>query len=73
MPIFNKGTFRPRPAKRNPGKAPGKYDAPIPQTVPVWQRKLPLPQQPQKAAQGSAATRGTTLPVPDSAKQNVGL
>jgi hypothetical protein len=72
MPIFNKGTFRPRPSKRNPGRAPGKYDAPIPQTAPVSQRsKLALPQQPQKAAQGPASMPGTTRPYLTAQKRNV--
>jgi hypothetical protein len=74
MPVYDKGNFRPRPAKRNPGKAPGRYDAPIPQTAPVAQRtKLALPQQPQKAAQGATSMRGTTVAVADSAKRNVAL
>jgi hypothetical protein len=41
MPVFDKANFKPRPAKRNPGKAPGKYDAQIPQTVPLTQRAKP--------------------------------
>jgi hypothetical protein len=34
MPVYHKGHYKPRPAKRNPGRAPGKYDAQIPQTPP---------------------------------------
>ena len=31
MPVFRKGNFCPRPAKRDPGRAP-RYESPIPTT-----------------------------------------
>jgi hypothetical protein len=34
MPVYHKGQHKPRPAKRNPGRAPGRYDAQIPRTPP---------------------------------------
>jgi hypothetical protein len=62
MPVYSKGSYRPRPSKRNPGHAP-KYEAPIPVTpksghaagglVAGADRVGLTPRVPQKAAEGS--------------------